>query len=68
MSKYKLRLICRCGTIYPVCEMPIDVNELTTAIKDARCPTCDEDSNLACIVVETRHGRGTGLPDSKSVE
>jgi hypothetical protein len=68
MSKDYLRLICRCGTIWPICEMPVAIDEMTKAIKDANCPACNEDSRLACILVEKRDERGTGLPDSKSVE
>lgn len=48
----KLRLICRCGTIWPICEMPVAIDDMIKAINDAKCPTCNEGSLLACIYVE----------------
>mgnify|MGYP003655980955 CR=1 FL=1 len=57
MSNDKVRLICRCGTIWPICEMPISVDDMARAIKDARCPSCDKSSKTACIYVEKRDER-----------
>ena len=51
MNKEKLRLICQCGTIWPVCDMPMDVFETMKKINAARCPTCDKSSKTACIYV-----------------
>lgn len=48
----KLRLICRCGTIWPICEMPVSIDDMVKAIKKARCPACNENSDRACIYVE----------------
>lgn len=56
IKKTQLRLICQCGTIYPVCEMPMDVFEITKKINAASCPTCNKDSRLACIYVERADG------------
>lgn len=55
MSKDYLRLICRCGTIYEVAELPLDVNNIIAAIHLAECPTCHEGSERACIYVEERN-------------
>jgi len=52
MSKATMRLICSCGTIYPVCEMPMDVVEIMKKINSTRCPTCNKSSKKACIYVQ----------------
>jgi hypothetical protein len=57
MSKYKLRLICKCGTIWPVCDMPVDVDEVIKSINASKCPSCNKSSKTACIYVETGHER-----------
>jgi hypothetical protein len=49
MNDDKLRLICRCGMIYDVADLPMDVNNLVAIINDAECPTCHEGSQTACI-------------------
>lgn len=54
-----LRLICSCGTIYHVCEMPMDVLEVLRHIRASRCPTCEKSSKTACVYVETEHERRT---------
>jgi hypothetical protein len=54
MSKEKLRLICRCGTIWPVCEMPVPIEEMATIIHFAKCPSCNRSAKTACIYVEKR--------------
>jgi hypothetical protein len=64
MSKDKLRLICKCGTIWPVCDMPVDVEEMATIIHSARCPSCNRAWQQLCVYVETGHERGTELQDS----
>ena len=53
MSKDKLRLICRCGTIYPVCDMPADVFEIMKKVSVAKCPTCKKGGQTAAVYVET---------------
>jgi hypothetical protein len=58
MSKDKLRLICRCGTIWPVCDMPMDVDEMVLVIHDAKCPSCNKRAHTACVYMETAHERG----------
>jgi hypothetical protein len=68
VSKDKLRLICRCGTVWPVCEMPVAIEEMATIIHFAKCPSCDRSAKTACVYVETFHERGTELQDSKPVE
>ena len=50
----KFRLICSCGTIWPVCEMPITIDELSKAMNKAKCPTCNKNSKTACIYVEKK--------------
>jgi hypothetical protein len=36
-----LRLICsKCDCVWTVCQLPIDVNELVKATKNASCPEC----------------------------
>jgi len=57
MSKDKLRLICKCGTIYDVCDMPIDVDDVIKAINASKCPTCNKSSKTACVYIETAHER-----------
>ena len=64
MSKDKLRLICSCGTIWPVCELPVAVDEMSIVIHDAKCPSCNKSAKTACVYVETRRERGTKLQDS----
>jgi len=54
MSKDKLRLICSCGTIWPVCELPMDVDEMMVVIHDAKCPSCNKSAKTACVYVEKR--------------
>lgn len=54
MSKDKLRLICSCGTIWPVCELPVAVDEMSIVIHDAKCPSCNKSARMACVYVETR--------------
>lgn len=51
MSKDKLRLICKCGTIYDVCDMPIDVDDVIKAINASKCPSCNKSSKTACVYV-----------------
>ena len=68
MSKDKLRLICKCGTIWPVCDMPIDVDDVVKAINASKCPTCNKSSKTACVYVEKRGERREELQDSKPVE
>jgi len=57
VSKDKLRLICRCGTIWPVCDMPMDVDEMMVVIRDAKCPSCNRSAKTACVYMETAHER-----------
>jgi hypothetical protein len=57
MSKDKLRLICKCGTIWPVCDMPMDVDDVIKAINASKCPSCAKSSKTACVYVETGHER-----------
>jgi hypothetical protein len=57
MSKDKLRLICRCGTIWPICDMPMDVDDVIKAINASKCPTCNKSSKTACVYMETGHER-----------
>jgi hypothetical protein len=57
MSKDKLRLICKCGTIYDVCDMPIDVDDVIKAINASKCPSCAKSSKTACVYVEKRDER-----------
>ena len=57
MSKDKLRLICKCGTIWPICDMPVDVEEMAAVINLARCPSCNRSAKTACVYVETLHER-----------
>jgi hypothetical protein len=57
MSKDKLRLICKCGTIYDVCDMPIDVDDVVKAINASKCPSCAKSSKTACVYVEKRDER-----------
>lgn len=52
MKKGQLRLICQCGTIWPVCELPAAIDNMVEAINKASCPTCQKGSKLACIYVE----------------
>lgn len=54
MKKSQLRLICQCGTIYPVCEMPIEIDDVVKAMNEAKCPTCGKDSKLACVYLEKK--------------
>ena len=54
MSNDKLRLICRCGTIWPICDMPVDVDDVIKAINASKCPTCNKSSKTACVYVEKR--------------
>ena len=63
MSKDKLRLICSCGTIWPVCEMPMDILEVLRHIRASRCPTCNKSAKTACVYMETRHERGDAKDD-----
>ena len=80
MRNEKLRLICKCGTIWPFCDMPVDVEEVAAAVYLARCPSCNRrwqqlyilqdahhatgDGKTDCVYMETRHERGTKLQDS----
>jgi hypothetical protein len=68
MSKDKLRLICSCGTIWPVCEMPVAIDEMATIIHFAKCPSCNRSAKTACVYVEKRDERREELQDSKPVE
>jgi hypothetical protein len=68
LVKDKLRLICKCGTIYPVCEMPINVSEIVKQISVAKCPTCKKGGQTAAVYVEKAHERGEEPQDSKPVE
>ena len=47
-----LRLICECGTIYPVCEMPVAIDAMVKAVNNAKCPTCKKGSQKSYIYVE----------------
>jgi hypothetical protein len=53
-DKDKLRLICSCGTIWPVCELPVAVDEMSIVIHDAKCPSCNKSAKTACIYAEKR--------------
>jgi|Laugresp1bdmlbsn_1035097.scaffolds.fasta_scaffold02870_2 hypothetical protein len=57
-----MKLICRCGTIYEVCQMPMDVFEVIKKINAAKCPACDMSGKRACVYVENldekRHEAG----------
>jgi len=55
MTDARLHLICSCGTIWPVCEMPIAVDEMIEAINKAECPLCHKSSETAAIYMETGH-------------
>lgn len=55
MKKSHLRLICSCGTIWPVCEMPVPIEEMATIIHFEKCPSCDRSAKTAFIYMETRH-------------
>lgn len=57
MSKDKLRLICRCGTIWPICDVPVDMDAMTKALGTAKCPSCNRSAQTACVYMETRHER-----------
>jgi hypothetical protein len=46
-----MKLICKCGTVYKLCEMPIDVSELTKKMNTVRCPKCNKSAKLACVYV-----------------
>ena len=54
VKKSQLRLICSCGTIWPVCEMPMDILEVLRSIRASRCPTCDKSSKTAAVYVEKK--------------
>lgn len=56
MKKNHLRLICSCGTIWPVCEMPVAVDEMVEAINKAECPLCHKSSETAAIYVDKFDG------------
>jgi hypothetical protein len=68
MSKDKLRLICRCGTIWPICDVPVDIDAMTEALGTTKCPSCNRSAKTACVYMETAHERGAELSDSKPVE
>jgi hypothetical protein len=57
MSKDKLRLICRCGTIWPICDMPIDIDEIVKVVNTTKCPSCKKSSKTAAVYMETSHER-----------
>ena len=57
MSKDKLRLICKCGTIWPICDMPMDILEVLRQIRASKCPTCNKSSKTARVYVEKRDER-----------
>lgn len=67
MSNDKLQLICRCGTIYHVCHMPMDVNDVIRAINESKCPTCGRSSDMACVYVGAVND-GTKPADHRTVE
>lgn len=54
MKRSELRLICSCGTIWPVCEMTRDVFETINKINEARCPTCNKSSKTAAVYMDRR--------------
>jgi len=56
MKRSELRLICSCGTIYPVCEMPMDIFEVVKKVQAAKCPTCNKSSKTAAVYVEKSDG------------
>lgn len=64
----KLRLICRCGTIWPICEKPVSIDDMVKAIKEARCPACNENSDRACIYVGEQNERRAQRSNHKNVE
>jgi hypothetical protein len=42
-----LRLVCsECDRVWTVCQLPIDVNELVKATKNACCPECGDKKPL----------------------
>jgi hypothetical protein len=68
MSKDKLRLICKCGTIWPICDMPIDIEAMAANMHFAKCPSCNRSTKTACVYVEKKDERRTELQDSRPVE
>jgi len=49
VSDSKLKLLCRCGTIYVAADLPLDIKNLVELINTAECPTCNKGSKTACI-------------------
>lgn len=56
MNKGKLRLICQCGTIWPVCELPVAIDDMVEAINKASCPTCNKSSKTSAVYLEKADG------------
>jgi hypothetical protein len=63
-----MKLICKCGTIYEVCQMPMDIFEVMRRINAAKCPTCNTSGKRACVYVENLDERRTEREDRKVVE
>jgi len=53
----KLRLICKCGTIYEVCNLPMDIFEVVKSVNTAKCPTCSKGGKTAAVYVEKKNER-----------
>lgn len=47
-----MKLICKCGTVYKLCELPVDVDELVNKMNTVKCPICNKSAKLACVYVE----------------
>ncbi len=46
-----MRLICKCGTIYKLCDLPADVDELVNNMNTVKCPSCNKSAKFACVYV-----------------
>lgn len=46
-----MKLICKCGTVYTLCDMPVDVSKLTKKMNTVKCPDCGRSAKLACVYV-----------------